>query len=85
MPMYAVLMVSSLVKVSKNAAMVAVLRGADLPIPSSQLDVSESGSLLASNLCGFGGTGQRWLAQLKPDPLDRVGPSRARSRGFGRS
>jgi hypothetical protein len=24
---------------------------------------------LAFNLCGFGEAGQRWLAQLKPDPL----------------
>jgi hypothetical protein len=29
-----------------------------------------SGSLLAVNFCGFGEAGQRWLAQLKPDPLD---------------
>ena len=29
----------------------------------------ESGSLLASNFCGFGEARQRWLVQLKPDPL----------------
>ena len=32
-----------------------------------------SGSLLALELRGFGETGQRWLAQLKPDPLYGIG------------
>jgi len=36
--------------------------------PASWL-VPGSGSLLALNFCGFGEAGQRWLAQLKPDPL----------------
>jgi len=30
-----------------------------------------SGSLLAFKFCGFGKAGQRWLVQLKPDPLGR--------------
>jgi hypothetical protein len=36
---------------------------------TSQLVVPGSGSLLASYICGFGEAGQRWLVQLKPDPL----------------
>jgi len=40
-----------------------------LAADTSQLSVPVSGSLLASNFYDFGGAGQRWLAQLKPDPL----------------
>jgi hypothetical protein len=31
-----------------------------------------SGSLSAFNFFGFGEAGQRWLVQLKPDPLGSV-------------
>jgi hypothetical protein len=41
-----------------------------LAADTSQLGVPESGSVLASKLRSFGEAGQRWLAQLKPDPLD---------------
>lgn len=36
------------------------------------MGVPGSGSpsgILAFNFCGLGATGQRWLLQLKPDPL----------------
>jgi hypothetical protein len=40
-----------------------------LQLTPASLGVPVSGSLLASKLIGFGEAGQRWLAQLKPDPL----------------
>ncbi len=42
-----------------------------LAAATSQPGVPGSGSLLASNLHGFGEAGQRWLVQLKPDPFVR--------------
>ena len=47
-----------------------------LAADTSQLGVSGSGSLLAFTSCGFGAAGQRWLVQLKPDPLDRADKER---------
>lgn len=42
-----------------------------LAADTSQMGALESGSLLAINHCGFGVAGQRWLVQLKPEPLGR--------------
>jgi hypothetical protein len=45
----------------------SAIRG--LAADNRQLGVPGSGSLLAFNFRGFGEASQRWLAQLKPDPL----------------
>ena len=48
-----------------------------LQLPPASLGIRGSGSLLAFSFSSFGEAGQRWLVQLKPDPL--AGAKRARS------